>query len=105
MVSADVANAMCDVYAQKYGLGSREEARAAMMADPHHRALLERESLGGIDAAIKRDRQLAYGAGRLAALEALLNLGQPSRDRSGGQSAEFLFSTLAGEGLEIIKPL
>ena len=76
MVSAEIAEAMVKVYAAKHGL-SEAEAIHRMERDPNIRALLERDEVGGIAAAIARDRHLAYGDGstspRLAPILQLLD--------------------------------
>jgi hypothetical protein len=80
MVSASVAAAMTEVFAQKHGL-TREEAAARMREDPSLLQLLTSE-LSGVSTALTRDRLLAFGqasggshdaAGRLAPLLSLMD--------------------------------
>lgn len=72
MVNAEMQQAMVETYANKMGINSLEEARAKMMAQPEFRKLLEDDEVGGISAALARDRHLAYDGGRLEAIEAVL---------------------------------
>ena len=77
MVSAEIAEAMVKVYAAKHGL-SEAEAQSRMESDPNIRAILERNEVGGIAAAIARDRQLAYGGGKEGPrLEPIVKLLEP----------------------------
>ena len=82
MVSASIAAAMTEVFAQKHGL-SREEAARRMREDPSLLQLLASE-LAGVSTALTRDRLLAFGrqqaggsshdaAGRLAPLLSLMD--------------------------------
>ena len=75
MVSAEIAEAMVKVYAAKHGL-PEAEAKARMERDPNIRAILDRDEVGGISAAIARDRQLAY-SGEAPRLKPILELLEP----------------------------
>ena len=73
MVNSETAAAMVQIYAQKHGI-TQAEALERMFKDPSIKALLEREEIGGVSAAIARDRQLAYGSkGRLEPITTLLH--------------------------------